>query len=368
MNACFHYFAVKYMAVRAGFSPEDSQIIAEYSQFLDDCTREIEVRVDESALPQDIMERELFTYTDNHCCIYIPKTAALRREEVATEEEWLEDILADSTWKYALLPFHYLPPVPLTDAAIEAADPRNDNLLTEDIRDPEGHAVFGGLLAGTVEAVHAAGKPSPGKPSPAEPLIRAGVLCHILADSFSHYLFSGLKHVTNEVKLMEIRDCQNQADLTKRYDPRVLSSRPAVGCLQAGSAMDDNGIMGGLIRQTRFGYTFNNREKTEDAAERILRFFFRCRNVPVDPANETLIKNTVAAIRELTDSSPVAFTPEGIKALARKWTDRTGLAYDYDRDRVRERLMKSDADGRLEELCRFNIVVDDVQRAVLADY
>lgn len=36
MNINFHYFAIKVLAIAAGFDYSDAQIIAEYSQFVDD--------------------------------------------------------------------------------------------------------------------------------------------------------------------------------------------------------------------------------------------------------------------------------------------------------------------------------------------
>lgn len=360
MNVCFHYCAVKYMASCCGFNEEESQKIAAYSQLMDDSTYDSEVLIEESRLRADVKERKLVDIDEGNvmCKVYIPQTTVPACRDMESEAKWKEVVMNQIVQKYCLVPFHYCPPKPVTDNII-FSEVSSDKALAGEIMKPESHAIFSILMNQAKEAYSKSDK--------GEFLIRAGVLSHILADSFSHCMYSGVCHEANKVKLIEIRDCQSKEDLINRYDTVKLGNMPNVGHLQAGSAPDDSGIMGNLLREGIYGYTFHNRQNVKNAARQIMRMFFLIRNKEIDSGRTALINNTIAVLDMLFDSAAVDFSNQDcMKLLYRKWKEKTGLNYEYSKHALLNR-MKGE-EGGLEELFDFIIVTDDVQREVLADY
>lgn len=366
MNLYFNYCAVKYMAFRCGFNEDDSQRIAEYCQLVDDSIYDTAVIVDKSGIPDDIMERELYEIEDNQYCVYLPQTAALAREDAKSEDEWHKLLSDPILGEYVLTPFHYCPAAPVSEAElfVEGRPAESENVLAEAIRNPQSHAIFGRLMELAKNTRRS------DKTDRTEFLIWAGVLCHILADSFSHDLFSGVLHKMNQVRIREVRDCCVKQDITSNYMSEKESQEvPAVGHYQVGNVVEDNGIMGTLLRAGQYGYTFDNEQKVANAVKRVMQVLFAIQDIEVDRARETLIENTVEIVKKTLGAEALrTVKKESVSKGYEEWKNKTNMTYQYSKEEVLGRLQGHGETSDLHELYRFIIVADDVQRQVLADY
>ncbi|NLH50493.1 MAG: hypothetical protein GX444_18100 [Myxococcales bacterium] len=172
MDIAFHYCCVKVLAVKAGFLPEEAQIIAYASQYTDDATEWQPLRVNGlPAIPGLRVDAE--GRFDPICTAhYSPKEAILPNMEMQ---------------KKVYVPFHFLPPFSKSQ--------------------PTAQGFFDYLVAPDSplarELVVAAREKNDG---PRElQLIRLGVALHTFADTWAHQGFSGRNcQPDNDIDCIEV--------------------------------------------------------------------------------------------------------------------------------------------------------------------
>lgn len=176
MNISYHYFAVKVLAIKAGFKEEDAQRIAFYSQAVDDydsCTPILLETIPAYAkhLAKRISDKWLF----------YPVTTGF--------SNWFDyaRLVLESNQRSITIPFHFIPPQMLTVPVSSRTEYR---VIPAHLSTPS-------LIQ---EMLLKARNNYFKSPAPAN-LILIGMLLHIFADTYAHQNFSGFWGWENNAKL-----------------------------------------------------------------------------------------------------------------------------------------------------------------------
>ena len=182
MNIDFHYFAIKTLACAAGFSEEDAQTIAYYSQQVDDFTKSFPVRVRQEP-PTYFIEKRYAWELDNGLWEVQPHPTGI-------------DILQSLEKHYrhtTLAPFHFIPAKPLAELEAEADFTRADYRCVR--ADDENALLVNLIVDEAVEAVcmHKC----------EQSLMQLGMALHTYADTYAHCGYSGLEGWENTAFIKE---------------------------------------------------------------------------------------------------------------------------------------------------------------------
>jgi hypothetical protein len=158
MQHDFHYYCIFQLAVLAGFSRKDAAVIAYASQYVDDSTESEPVE----------------PYPDQ------------RFDTVRTAHYNLE-AFHWNVQKKIFMPFHFLP------GEVRRLDPGNFSYIT---KKGTGSKLAKQLISNVIQQTG----------NRQFQLIRLGVALHTIADTFSHFGFSGRRHEENKVGTIWFRD------------------------------------------------------------------------------------------------------------------------------------------------------------------
>lgn len=349
MDINFHYFAVKSLAVKAGFSADESQLIASYSQFVDDYNRAGTVMLDN--VPE--FARHLAKKEGRGWCFHCVTTGF---------SSWFDfaKLLSRDNQRNIAIPFHFIPPQPL-NAKIPEGSP-DWRVAPETFEKP---TVLRDLMLYAKERYRNA-------PAARENLILIGLLLHVFADTYAHQKFSGFG------------GWWNHGVVTSSYDNLEQSHAPRVTAEANGEpAALDGGLPSPFVGHATFGHSpdetflcFTARQKKRDhtlfdlkytrdntaefllCARRLLNFLRDCRGLKALSQSEW--EPIGAAVRRgfLTrEKEP--------KKLVIHWRKSfPDIDYDY---RVGALLSQSLSQPHPSSLARFansNAAVDLVERAV----
>ena len=172
MNIGFHYFVTKTLAVRAGFTPGEAQLIAYACQYVDDATDHHKLRI--RNLPEPTYERMEEDWFDPTC----------------TAHKGINNILYNfrNIRKKILMPFHFLP----------GSHQKEGNYITE----------ADGVLANELvnRALNKLREAPDSNQLRKMELIRLGIALHTYEDTFAHQNFSARNsQIDNGVKNPRIR-------------------------------------------------------------------------------------------------------------------------------------------------------------------
>lgn len=273
MDLNFHYFAVKTIARDAGFGENDAQLIASYSQFIDD---------------YDIWKNYMF--------LEVPDYA----KSLATKYPWgysfytvttgftsLFDTARLSLPKYQreiVVPFHFIPVRKLKDIPNDA--PRSEYRTAP--ADITGSFLIRHLLDGAKDQYLA----NPGRYE----LMRIGMLLHTFADTYAHQNFSGFHGWENFSYLVKVTDnFDHGKDITKDYNPDFYGGIYSVGHANVNHAPDDTfaefemSMAENENQSKKESYTLHfsrsNAQVFADAAKQIFRYLYACQGKP-EPTEE----------------------------------------------------------------------------------
>lgn len=266
MNINFHYYTVRALAQLAGFPPEEAQLIAEYSQFIDDYATRSTIRVTQKP-PQEAIESGLAKPDGRNWKIELVTTGFMSTWDTA-QLQW------ESVRRSMLIPFHFPPAAPLQPA-------------TEDI--PISPAIMGdgsevsNCLA-TLQLSLAQGYGVR-----VNNLIYLGMLLHVFADTYAHQNFSGSHSKSaNNYEITNVKRYYNPSDQTLYHDQTTRYQNlnaavaykrlPAIGHGTVGHAPDDTYVSFNLVHQNTPGkiYARDNRDCFIQAAEQIYTLLRLC--------------------------------------------------------------------------------------------
>ena len=177
MDVSFHYYAIKAVAIICGFESNNADIIATYSQFVDDYKSE-------DCHTLILQEKEVPDY------FRILLGEGGRYRGVQTGFSKME-ALKSGIQENVLLPFHFIP------YERNAEDKKNyvtveakygDGSIVSDIFREQVREVQGKVFRGALEL---------------DDLVKLGVVMHVFADTYSHARFNAYDSWLNEWKIEE---------------------------------------------------------------------------------------------------------------------------------------------------------------------
>ncbi len=242
MNREFHYYVIWYLADKAGFTADESSIIALSSQMVDDAKFPWSIEPVKPSSPAGVREHPT-TSTPGTAADASPSKEIPPRSEVAFLTETTQNYVFwdRSIAREVYLPFHFVPGDPRVCASVRsdgkleplAVSPDSDNART--------------LL---IEALGSGN------------LFRIGIALHAYADTWAHQNFTGTQDNFNML----------EPDTRMASVTLAASMLPAVGHLQAGMTPD--------LPQTRWYDSrlkpahawIDNSSRFLDAARMIYRF------------------------------------------------------------------------------------------------
>ena len=172
MNIDFHYFVIKTLAYTAGFSEDDAQTVAYYSQQVDDFTKSSPMRMRQEP-PAYFIERGYARKLENGLWEVQPHPTGI-------------DVLQSLEKHYrhtTLAPFHFIPAKPLTELEAESGFTRADYRCVR--ADDENALLINRIIDDAVEAVR--------RYKCEQSLMQLGMALHTYADTYAHCGYSGLE-------------------------------------------------------------------------------------------------------------------------------------------------------------------------------
>lgn len=221
MNISFHYFAMRYLTCLAGFSDEDSQLVASTCQFINDNSQSFNVKVRKKDLTDEIKKRHLYEKKGDSYQVNMILTAlydAYNKGELKNVDRQ----------KNRLIPYYYFPKEKL-DYKLN-----NKNYEVDVISKPDENQIFYDLFNEAKKYYN-----SDSNEDKTTGLMMFGVLLHIASDSYVYNLFNGFESKSNEWIIKDVRDATTFDDLSEKYPTGKYDDLPAVGHVRVGNLIND---------------------------------------------------------------------------------------------------------------------------------
>ena len=217
MNICYHYYTIKTLAVKAGFSDEEAQQIAYYSQMVDDFHLSNVVIVTEQP-PEFFLENDLAWRINDNKWGLLP---------CGTGIDLLKSLSAHYQ-EHTLVPFHFIPPKDL--AALKSMEDNDRTVYRCVCAGEQEDILIHEIVNEAADAVK--------EQRNTKNLMALGMALHTYADTYAHCHFSGLNGFENEAIL--VKDYNRTAEektipIVESDIPRIL---PAIGHAHVETAPD----------------------------------------------------------------------------------------------------------------------------------
>ena len=217
MDIDYHYFVIKTLAYTVGFSEEDAQTIAYYSQQVDDFVKYLPMLVRQEPTTY-FMEKKYAKKVGEDLWQIVPHPTGI-------------DVIQSIEKHYrhtTLTPFHFIPAKSLAELETEPGFTRADYRC---VRADDTHAqLINGIMEGAVQAV---------KDNKCEKsLMQLGMALHTYADTYAHCGYSGLEGWENHAV---IKKAYNQMTGKEEVPPQerlVYEALPHIGHGNSGHVPD----------------------------------------------------------------------------------------------------------------------------------
>lgn len=286
MDINFHYFAVKTLASRAGFSEDDAQLVAEYSQFVDDYS-----------VYRSLWLEEVPEYARS-LAVKLPVGWYFRT--VATGFHSLTGMVRLTklkNQKELTVPFHFIP-----KQQLNAADLPRENWRTAPAR-MDTPSLMQSLMQGARNLYR--------QNASRENLMRIGMLLHTFADTYAHQNFSGFHGWENFCKFVKPSSNIDGTDLGTRLNIRKYENVYAIGHSEASTVPDLTYVSFSVFMKRNeddpytYQYKRNNTWEFTIAAREIINYLCDCTGGPRLTENEwnafspMLVNGLLTAARDL---------------------------------------------------------------------
>lgn len=230
MNINFHYFAIKTLAIAAGFDDFQAQQIAQYSQFVDDYSPQSLMTC--SNIPKEItFSSKLDLYAPSLRGNFRPVSTGFSNAfEYAA-------LIIKREQRLILSPFHFF-------AFDEALDDLEDKTQGS-VEDMRVMPLIYGDNSLIDRMLHMEISNYQNGKNKNIALIRLGLLLHVFADTYAHQMFTGFVSWANRVNIIEVKNNITNEDITAPARAGIrglfntaLASAPAIGHVQAGHNPD----------------------------------------------------------------------------------------------------------------------------------
>ena len=197
MDIAFHYFAVKSLARTAGFTEQDAQIIAKYSQFIDDYNWYVY---------RPLLNIPDYTNAPELDLVVAPGTFNPATTGFSDFIDYLTLVLHRSQ-KFTVSPFHFIPRSPNCvrqgDLRAHPCTRADDSYISKMLSVARNDF----LVANARDRNFC--------------LMHIGMLLHTFADTHAHQLFTGYHGWENDVTLVQVINNITGKDETKQYQSTI---------------------------------------------------------------------------------------------------------------------------------------------------
>lgn len=215
MDINFHYFAVKTLALAAGFAEGEAQTIATFSEFADDYNLIAYIKCNN--IPDYIKN-------DRNCDLYVPPEILTNFNPAMTGFSDYIDygyLSTERAQKFTVSPFHFVP------QSYSVCGDKHARTVPATIGDG---SLISGLLLNAKERYWDSGGITA--------LMRIGLHLHTFADTYAHQLFTGYDSWANEVNVTDVLDNNDGSNITGAIVETLHRNLPPLGHAQASHAPD----------------------------------------------------------------------------------------------------------------------------------
>jgi hypothetical protein len=386
MDIAFHYFAIKSLAVTAGFSDEDAQTIAEYSQMVDDfdftaywnCTN----------VPDYIKNNSKYDL-----CVALglfnPTQTGFLCGGLLGYTDYV-NLVIERFQRFTCAPFHFI-------------YEERAQIGTKEYRVSPATLGNGSIISNMLlEAKNDYRASAYGTPERSKALMKIGMLLHIFADTAAHQMFSGFNANVNQVSLVNVTNNITNVDETEKYNDFVVkflkllqewmpAITPAIGHMMLEHIPDLTHISftmkyTGPDRAERF-YNRSNTSEFIKMSKEILNYLLACLGSGEIPENRWADLRELLRKAFLTDISGDSDESSKVKHLQKVW-NVPHCTYSYNSAEIKKGFEKGAAplsaplnvDGIPAELLpvsstkasadfyTFNVIADEVLIALYGDH
>lgn len=218
MDIHYHYFVVKTLAVHSGFSEEEAQTIAYYSQQVDDFTKRQPMYV-EGEPPEFFTKNGFAKKVKEDIWMVVPHPTGI---DVVQS---LEDHYRHTT----LAPFHFIPPRTFYETERRKGFTRADYRCVS-ATDRKKAVLVGEIICGAVNNV----KKSRNEKS----LMELGMALHTYADTYAHCGYSGLTGWENKAVIKKAYNQVTKKKETSAIERLFYKELPHIGHGNSGHVPD----------------------------------------------------------------------------------------------------------------------------------
>ncbi|MDR3091438.1 MAG: hypothetical protein LBU36_04455 [Clostridiales bacterium] len=360
MDLSFHYFAVKTLARAAGFPEGEAQVIAEFSQYMDDNGERIVRRL--ADIPEYVREPRYDLVPD----IFSDKFTPVQTGFPTNWDLIRLGLDLDQGQRLCCQAFHF-PPGAKREAAFPAGSKAEKSPRAEAVLAGGGPVVRELML----QARDGLKNPAPGL-SRRQLLMRIGMRLHTFADTYAHQLFSGIADPRNDAELSFARDNLTGRDVTGEHKTHIMEFTrrlsnylpiiPAIGHMLLGHAPDLAHLSFSMTRAAPGGgrliYSRSNTEEFLRVCRLTLGFLRDCAGGPPFPAFAWGELKTRLREAFLIDISKIGFE-DGRRLseeLAAHWR---GIFPEYWYFYDSSSIFPGAGEGAPDDYYRFNVFAED---------
>lgn len=285
MDISFHYYAVKAIASAAGFSDEDAQTIAQYSQYIDDYNPILSRRY--SNIPDWLINKpgsNIFIADKLNLFNFRPVTTGFKAIDVVY-------MITKPFQRNVISPFHF---IPFSREHIEKGDNMAYQLTIKNGGD--GSIISEQLSKAKDHYQKLIGAGGKDKDAVRRSLMHIGMLLHTFADTYAHQTFSGYNENCNDKKIVKVIDNMVGSDITAAVNSNAneAAEEYLLGAEKTGKILEIGHMLVGhvpdwthvtfkmeyhdYIDNEKKIYCRNNTECFTNAGLEIFDFLCECRN------------------------------------------------------------------------------------------
>ncbi|HBA70348.1 MAG TPA: hypothetical protein DCZ40_13470 [Lachnospiraceae bacterium] len=217
MNISYHYYTIKTLASKAGFVEEEAQLIAHYSQMVDDFLLSNRVIIKETP-PSFFMDNNLAQKRKDGSWNFLPCPTGIN----------MVKSVSHGYQRHTLAPFHFIPSKNLKEIENSSGFSRMD------YRCVSAEEQNGLLIQEILQEAARDAKENRGKKS----LMRLGMALHTYADTYAHCHFSGLHGYENEAVIQKAYSKVTKSEAVPAPERIAFKELPSIGHANVGTVPD----------------------------------------------------------------------------------------------------------------------------------
>lgn len=340
MDISFHYYAVKTIASKAGFSEEDAQTIAQYSQYIDDYNPIFSRKY--SNIPDWLIHKpgsDIYIADKFRLFNFRPVTTGFKAIDAL-------DMLTKRFQRNVISPFHF---IPFDTERIKKGDNTAHPLKITNGGD--GSEISEQLSKAKNHYQKLIGAEGKDNDAVRRSLMHIGMLLHTFADTYAHQTFSGYNEKCNDKKIVQVIHNATRADITAAVSSDIKEAREEylVGAKETGKILEIGHMLAGhvpdwthitfkmeyhdYIDNEKKIYCRNNTECFTDAGLEVFDFLCECRNeTPAEDKRNQLSQKLYKAFAAADISKLGLDTRARADKLNKTWSGVfPECSYEYDK-------------------------------------